>query len=935
MASMKELLAGVIAAFLSLFGAHQTPSHQALVATVAAPLAITQQSAASTTPGAAATSSPLLSSPTAAAPPNLTDYVTREELNSILDQRFAPLAALVPALQQLITRFPTTGTPASSNTVFIPSYSTAGAGAFAPITTAAWAASQRIDNLSGTTLNNVTVNGISGLSMSDVGLSYASRSDITTITAWGDSLTYGIAGASFPSELSNLTGLPVDNRGVNALTSEEIKNRMLAAPETHGNPTIIWAGRNDITGVVGADKAIILANVSAMVSVLTTDDYVVMGIPNYNTETLGTSNYDEILEINAELEELYGSHYWDVRSYLVSQYDPAIQQDVTDHANDVPPSSLRSDSLHPNAAGSLKIAQYLESHFNLVPAPSNALLAVQNLKDILQDPYSFSFLDTVSGYKQGGNTILSVFGRSVAVGSPNAAAWMAATSTSFYDVAVGHDALRSAPTNGSPLRNTALGALTLSNVTTGGYNAAVGYQALYSNTSGVLNTALGVEALLSNTTASNNVALGTSALRSNTTGASNIAIGVNSLYANTTGAQNFAAGYQTLQGLRTGSWNVAIGYQAMGNSNSTSSRATVVGYQAGYQTSSSTDNVFFGHRAGYGVTTGSDNIIIGAATSSPSIQNLTTGSQNILIGNNVSLPSATASGQLNIGNILYGTGITGTGSTLSAGNVGIGTTSPWKKLSVSGGVGFDGLTGTTGTGSLCLTANREVVYNAGSDNCLSSLRSTKHDINPIAVDAFAQILALQPVSFIYNNDASSTVRYGFIADDAVTVDVHLGTYDADGKLSGVDDRSILAVVVKAIQTLAAKVTGFADAFATRELTYTRAIGDQLMTKELTTGKLCVDDVCVTRDEFLRIVQQSGQTPVSASLEPTSEEQVPVHQASTPSPADDEEPAADASGDGVETDATSIAPDDDHALPTSASAEDAAPMEVVSAPIAEM
>lgn len=112
----------------------------------------------------------------------------------------------------------------------------------------------------------------------------------------------------------------------------------------------------------------------------------------------------------------------------------------------------------------------------------------------------------------------------------------------------------------------------------------------------------------------------------------------------------------------------------------------------------------------------------------------------------------------NIGNILYGTGITGTGSTLSSGSLGVGTTSPWRKFSVTGTVGIDGLTGATGAGSLCLSANKEVVYNSGSDSCLSSLRSTKHDINPIAVDAFAQILALQPVSFIYDNDASSTVQ---------------------------------------------------------------------------------------------------------------------------------------------------------------------------------
>ena len=129
----------------------------------------------------------------------------------------------------------------------------------------------------------------------------------------------------------------------------------------------------------------------------------------------------------------------------------------------------------------------------------------------------------------------------------------------------------------------------------------------------------------------------------------------------------------------------------------------------------------------------------------------------------------------------------------------------------------DGLTGAFGAGSLCLTANKEVVYNSGSDSCLSSLRATKHDINTLSLSGTSTVAALVPVSFVYNNDASSTVRYGFIAEDTAAVDQHLGTYDQSGKLSGVDDRSILSIIVKALQeligevgNLTATVAGFAQ-----------------------------------------------------------------------------------------------------------------------------
>lgn len=139
-----------------------------------------------------------------------------------------------------------------------------------------------------------------------------------------------------------------------------------------------------------------------------------------------------------------------------------------------------------------------------------------------------------------------------------------------------------------------------------------------------------------------------------------------------------------------------------------------------------------------------------------------------------------------------------------SGNVGIATTSPWRKLSVTGTVGFDGLTGATGAGSLCLSANREVVYNSASDACLPSLRDTKHDISSLSLDGLSIVDALDPVSFVYNEGDGRT-RYGFIAEDTAAVDPHLTTYSASGTLSGIDDRSILAVVVKAIQALWRKV----------------------------------------------------------------------------------------------------------------------------------
>jgi hypothetical protein len=135
--------------------------------------------------------------------------------------------------------------------------------------------------------------------------------------------------------------------------------------------------------------------------------------------------------------------------------------------------------------------------------------------------------------------------------------------------------------------------------------------------------------------------------------------------------------------------------------------------------------------------------------------------------------------------------------------LGIATTSPWRTLSVTGTVGFDGLTGSTGADSLCLDSNKQVVYNSASDNCLSSTRATKHDIQSLELDSLSLVELMQPVSFVYNG--SEQVRYGFIAEDTASVDPRLATYDAAGAVSGIDDRSILAVIIGAIKDLWSKV----------------------------------------------------------------------------------------------------------------------------------
>jgi hypothetical protein len=202
------------------------------------------------------------------------------------------------------------------------------------------------------------------------------------------------------------------------------------------------------------------------------------------------------------------------------------------------------------------------------------------------------------------------------------------------------------------------------------------------------NFGLGAGALETLTTGNNNVAVGQNTLNAFDNPASpsnpNTAIGYAALFKDTTGVSNVAVGTDALFYNLSATSSTAIGYLAgSGNSSGYSNQGgTAVGYQAGTSFQTGSDyNTLLGYDSGYSLTTGNHNIFLGDNSTQGNASE-TTGSSNIKIGDNITLPSGTASNQLDIGNLIYGTGLNGTGSTLSTGNVGIGTTTPWGLLSV-------------------------------------------------------------------------------------------------------------------------------------------------------------------------------------------------------------------------------------------------------------
>ncbi|MCR4329513.1 MAG: hypothetical protein NUV65_03130, partial [Candidatus Roizmanbacteria bacterium] len=173
------------------------------------------------------------------------------------------------------------------------------------------------------------------------------------------------------------------------------------------------------------------------------------------------------------------------------------------------------------------------------------------------------------------------------------------------------------------------------------------------------------------TTGTNPTALGYSCFANLTSGGDNIGIGNTVGNAITTGAYNVLIGRNVLNGQNAGS-AIAIGYMVGGASTTGVASGNVfIGTTSAYLTNGATYCTFIGHRTGYNVTTSDYSIIIGAWCD---------------------LPSATANGQLNIGCVIFGTGMYDTNADSSAphtvGKIGILNNAPLSTLDIGGSTGL-------------------------------------------------------------------------------------------------------------------------------------------------------------------------------------------------------------------------------------------------------
>jgi hypothetical protein len=164
------------------------------------------------------------------------------------------------------------------------------------------------------------------------------------------------------------------------------------------------------------------------------------------------------------------------------------------------------------------------------------------------------------------------------------------------------------------------------------------------------------------------------------------------------------------------------------------------------------------------------------------------------------------------------------------------------------------------------------------------LKSNVTDLNY----GLSDVLKLRPVSFTWTTQPQQGTQLGFIAQEVQPIfpeTVNVG--DDANHTFGLTYTEFVPIIVRAIQQLDNKLTdlantlaGFADSFTTKELTFTRAAGDEIDVHRVIADELCAKksdgtNVCVTGDQLAAALGGTNAGGGTSDTTPTPDTTPPV------------------------------------------------------------
>jgi hypothetical protein len=260
--------------------------------------------------------------------------------------------------------------------------------------------------------------------------------------------------------------------------------------------------------------------------------------------------------------------------------------------------------------------------------------------------------------------------------------------------------------------------------------------------------------------------------------------------------------------------------------------------------------------------------------------------------------------------------------------VGISSTTPWRTLSVAGTAAMSGLSAVAGTDqSVCIDGTTFELTTQAGDTCFVSSARYKHDIRSLAsedVQGLDLLRALNPVSFVYNGDTSSTTHWGFIAEELASTSEKLASFNKDGSVQTLNQVAIVTVLTKAMQEIDSYISAIASssdeispearAYADRffsavfermtgwladagngivEVFAKKIVAENVFADTIQAKTLCLDDVCVTKEQLQQLLNNAAIQGNSGTPNPSP---APEPEPETP----DETPEPDPAPSGSET-----------------------------------
>lgn len=429
-------------------------------------------------------------------------------------------------------------------------------------------------------------------------------------------------------------------------------------------------------------------------------------------------------------------------------------------------------------------------------------------------------------------------------------------------VAIGSDAMYYINNKVSPLwnnTNIAIGYQTMRGstnaaVNTALNNTAIGYQSMYSFTTGGDNTSLGYQSLYSNTTGTGNTSIGSYTAYTNSSGINNTALGSQALYMNSSGGENTATGYATLSSNTTGSRNTASGYQSL-RFNTTGTNNSALGYEAGnYITGGATQNL-----------TSDYSIYIGTSTKALADN----GQNEIVIGYNTTGNGSNTT-TIGTGNVLYvgGAGVTGKAARFT---------------NSAGYCDVDPLT----TALVCssdINLKKNIVLIGEEEK--NFILNENIEVPDTILD---KLNILTPVAYNWLTENENDKKHvGLIAQEVEQLFPDIVFTDSNTGLKSIAYTNFIPYTIKAIQEMNVKIEGFSSLDTSDQKSLGSLIKQFLensfvFVKEITTGLLringdvCVDDVCITKDQFKQMLINATATEGGPSSSVSSEPEVIIEQ----------------------------------------------------------